>query len=158
MGDLKWLFTGTLLAMLVAHPLFAALVARWPRRKFVTAAYRFFIGCLVAFWALLWATPEGSDANLWIGRAFFVWTSVFNLFVVSVFWSFMTDIHRERRSRRLFGLIGVGGTLGAIHRVLDCGHPCRPDPSGRTPLVLGGAARVRGSVRQGLGTAGRGGR
>jgi len=113
-GDLKWLFTGTLLAMLVAHPLFAALVARWPRRKFVTAAYRFFIGCLVAFWALLWATAEGSDANLWIGRAFFVWTSVFNLFVVSVFWSFMTDIHRERRSRRLFGLIGVGGTLGAI--------------------------------------------
>ena len=114
MGDLKWLFTGTLLAMLVAHPLFAALVARWPRRKFVTVAYRFFMGCLVAFWALLWATPEGSDASLWTGRAFFVWTSVFNLFVVSVFWSFMTDIHRERRSRRLFGLIGVGGTLGAI--------------------------------------------
>ena len=113
-GDLKWLFTGTLLAMLVAHPLFAALVARWPRRKFVTVAYRFFMGCLVAFWALLWATPEGGEANLWIGRAFFVWTSVFNLFVVSVFWSFMTDIHRERRSHRLFGLIGVGGTLGAI--------------------------------------------
>ncbi len=113
-GDLKWLFTGTLLAMLVAHPIFAALVARLPRRKFVTVAYRFFMGCLVGFWALLWATPEGTDANLWIGRAFFVWTSVFNLFVVSVFWSFMTDIHRERRSRRLFGLIGVGGTLGAI--------------------------------------------
>ena len=113
-GDLKWLFTGTLLAMLVAHPIFAALVARLPRRKFVTVAYRFFMGCLVGFWALLWATPEGTDASLWIGRAFFVWTSVFNLFVVSVFWSFMTDIHRVRRSRRLFGLIGVGGTLGAI--------------------------------------------
>ena len=51
---------------------------------------------------------------MWVGRTFFVWISVFNLFVVSVFWSFMTDIFRERQSRRLFGLIGVGGTVGGI--------------------------------------------
>jgi AAA family ATP:ADP antiporter len=51
---------------------------------------------------------------VWIGRVFFVWTSVFNLFVVSVFWSFMTDLYRPAQSQRLFGLVAVGGTLGAI--------------------------------------------
>jgi AAA family ATP:ADP antiporter len=51
---------------------------------------------------------------VWIGRAFFVWTSVFNLFVVSVFWSLMTDLYRPSQSQRLFGLVAVGGTLGAV--------------------------------------------
>ena len=111
--NLPWLFTGTLAAMLLLHPIFAATVSRWPRRRFVTVAYRFFMVCLLVYFALLQALPQG-PASIWTGRTFFVWTSVFNLFVVSVFWSFMTDIHRERDSRRLFGLIGVGGTVGGI--------------------------------------------
>ena len=112
--NLKWLFTATAAAMLVAHPLFAAVVSRWPRQRFVAITYRFFMFCLVVFFVLLQAMPQGGQGSIWAGRSFFIWTSVFNLFVVSVFWSFMTDIYRERQSRRLFALIGVGGTLGAI--------------------------------------------
>ena len=111
--NIPWLFTATLVAMLIAHPIFASIVSRWPRRQFVTGTYRFFMLCLLAFFALLHALPPG-PAMVWAGRSFFVWTAVFNLFVVSVFWSFMTDIYRESDSRRFFGLIGVGGTLGAI--------------------------------------------
>ena len=111
--NLKWLFTATLAGMLIAHPIFASLVSRWSRVRFVTVTYRFFMLCLLAFYILLTVLPEGL-AWVWTGRAFFVWTSVFNLFVVSVFWSFMTDIYQERQSRRLFGLIGVGGTVGGI--------------------------------------------
>ena len=112
--NIPWLFTGTLAAMLLAHPVFSALVSRWPRRRFVTVTYRFFMLCLVTFYIVLNAVPEGGTAAVWAGRLFFIWTAVFSLFVVSVFWSFMTDIYRERQGRRLFGLIGVAGTLGAI--------------------------------------------
>ena len=111
--NIPWLFTGTLLGMLLVHPIFAAVVSRWTRRRFVTLTYRFFMLNLVIYYVLLSLIPEGV-ASVWIGRTFFVWISVFNLFVVSVFWSFMTDIFRERQSRRLFGLIGVGGTVGGI--------------------------------------------
>ncbi|MDE2874301.1 MAG: MFS transporter [Gemmatimonadota bacterium] len=112
--NIPWLFTGTLAAMLLLHPVFAAIVSRWPRRRFVTVTYRFFMLCLVAFYFVLNALPQGEAAAIWAGRVFFIWTAVFSLFVVSVFWSFMTDIYRERQGRRLFGLIGVAGTLGAI--------------------------------------------
>ena len=111
--NIPWLFTATLLAMLVAHPVFGVIVSRWPRRRFVTVTYRFFMVNLLVYYVLLNVVPEGA-ASVWTGRTFFVWISVFNLFVVSVFWSFMTDIFRERQSRRLFGLIGVGGTVGGI--------------------------------------------
>ena len=112
--NIPWLFTGTLAAVLLAHPVFAAIVSRWPRRRFVTVTYRFFMLCLVAFYFVLNLLPPGDSAAIWAGRLFFIWTAVFSLFVVSVFWSFMTDIYRERQGRRLFGLIGVAGTLGAI--------------------------------------------
>ena len=111
--NIPWLFTATLAGMLVAHPVFASIVSRWPRKRFVTVTYRFFMLNLLVYYLLLTVLGEGTAA-VWVGRTFFVWISVFNLFVVSVFWSFMTDIYRERQSRRLFGLIGVGGTVGGI--------------------------------------------
>ena len=111
--NIPWLFTATLAGMLVAHPIFASIVSRWPRRRFVTVTYRFFMLNLLVYYLLLTVLGEGTAA-VWVGRTFFVWISVFNLFVVSVFWSFMTDIYREHQSRRLFGLIGVGGTVGGI--------------------------------------------
>ena len=111
--NIPWLFTGTLVGMLLVHPIFAAVVSRWTRRRFVTVTYRFFMLNLLIYYVLLSLVPEGT-ASVWVGRTFFVWISVFNLFVVSVFWSFMTDIFREGQSRRLFGLIGVGGTVGGI--------------------------------------------
>jgi AAA family ATP:ADP antiporter len=110
--NLAWLFTGTLVGMLLVHPLFTALVARFPRRRFVPLIYRFFILNLVFFFLVFGAADTGQA--VWVGRVFFVWTSVFNLFVVSVFWSFMTDLYRPAQSQRLFGLVAVGGTLGAI--------------------------------------------
>jgi AAA family ATP:ADP antiporter len=98
--------------MILLHPLYTSLVSKFPRQRFVPLAYRFFIANLVAFFLLLKvATPEQS---VWIGRLFFIWTSVFNLFVVTVFWSFMTDAYRPMQSKRIFGLVAVGGTIGAV--------------------------------------------
>ena len=110
--NLAWLFTATLIGMLLVHPIFTALVARLPRRRFVPITYRFFILNLVVFFVALRAVDTAGA--LWVGRVFYVWTSVFNLFVVSVFWSLVTDLYRPEQSRRLFGLVAVGGTLGAI--------------------------------------------
>ncbi len=110
--NLAWLFTGTLVGMLLVHPLFAALVARLPRRRFVPLTYRFFILHLIGFFLLY--TFVDPSKSVWIGRVFFVWASIFNLFVVSVFWSFMTDIYRPGQSKRLFGMVAVGGSIGAI--------------------------------------------
>jgi AAA family ATP:ADP antiporter len=110
--NLAWLFTGTLLGTLLVHPLYTWLVAKYPRRRFIPLSYRFFIANLLLFFVLLKTVPEG--AHVWVGRIFFNWTSVFNLFVVSVFWSFMADIFRSDQGKRLFGFVGVGGTLGAI--------------------------------------------
>ena len=109
--NLAWLFTGTLIVMLIANTAFAGLVARFTRRRFIPIAYRFLIANLLIFFLLLLFLPT---RNIWIGRAFFVWTSVFNLFVLSVFWAFMVDVFSSEQGKRLFGFISVGGTLGAI--------------------------------------------
>lgn len=109
---LSWLFTATLFAMLLLHPIFAALVARLPRQRFIAWTYRFFIVCLALFFLIF--RNEGHTPSLLTGGTFFVWVSVFNLFVVSVFWSHLTDLYRPRQSKRLFGVIALGGTLGAV--------------------------------------------
>ena len=110
--NLPWLFTGTLVVMLIANTAFAALVARFTRRRFIPIAYRFFVANLLIFFVLLLLIPK--QQQIWVGRAFFVWTSVFNLFVLSVFWAFMVDVFSSEQGKRLFGFISVGGTLGAI--------------------------------------------
>ena len=110
--NLPWLFSGTLLAMLAVSPMFSALVSRWPRKRFVAWSYRALMLCLLAFYAALVGLPESSQ--VWIGRAFFIWVSVFNLFAVSVFWAVMADVFKSESSRRLYGVIAAGGTLGAL--------------------------------------------
>ncbi len=110
--NLAWLFTGTLGAMLATQPLYAAQVARWPRRRFLPWVYRFFAVNLLLFFAAL--QLGAAPAQVWIGRVFFVWTSVFNLFVVSVFWSYMADVFKTEQARRIYGLLAAGGTLGGI--------------------------------------------
>lgn len=114
-SHLPYLFAATLAAVLVANPLFAALVVRYPVRKFIAVTYQFFVANMMILYLLMtYLTPvEGSTADIWIGRAFFVWTSVFNLFVVSIFWAFMADTFRSEQAKRLFGFIAVGGTLGS---------------------------------------------
>jgi ATP:ADP antiporter, AAA family len=111
-GNLPWLFSGSLAGMLLANPPFAYLVARLPRARFVSWGYRFFALNLCAFFALL--TWGAADRQVWIGRGFFIWTSIFNMFVVSIFWSVMADVFATGQSKRLFGFIGAGGTIGGI--------------------------------------------
>jgi AAA family ATP:ADP antiporter len=110
--SLSWLFSGTLVAMLVANAAFSAIVARMSRRRFLPIAYRFFIVNLLIFYVLMRTLTPAQ--NVWVGRAFFIWVSVFNLFVVTLFWAFMTDVFDSEQAKRLFAFISVGGSLGAI--------------------------------------------
>jgi AAA family ATP:ADP antiporter len=110
LDQLQWVFTGTFLVMLAAVPFFGFLSARLPRARLLPAIYLFFIMNLLFFQLLL----SGESAPLWGARAFFIWVSVFNLFIVSVFWSFMADIFSNAQGKRLFALIAAGGTAGAI--------------------------------------------
>lgn len=110
--NLSWMYTGTMTVMLLANGLFSALVTRLSRRHFIPIVYRFFIVNLILFYLLMRFASPG--AQVWVGRSFFVWVSVFNLFVVTVFWAFMTDVFNSDQGKRLFAFIGVGGTLGAI--------------------------------------------
>ena len=108
--NLQWLFTATFFTMLAAVPLYGVVVARLPRRRFIPVVYRFFAVNLAVFWGLLalgWETA-------WVARAFFVWLSVFSLFAVSVFWSFMADLYTTEQGKRLFGFIAAGGSAGAL--------------------------------------------
>lgn len=108
--NLPWVFTATFAAMLVAVPLFGAIASRYSRRIFVPLVYYFFIGNMALFYVLF----HWSEATPWVSRAFFVWVSVYNLFVVSVFWSVMADLYRNEQARRLFGFIAAGGSVGAM--------------------------------------------
>ena len=110
--NLPWLFTGTLAGMIAVNPPFAALVARLPRVRFIAIAYRFFISNLLIFAVLL--NAASAEQDIWLGRIFFIWTSIFNLFVVSVFWALMVDVYDSEQSKRLFGFIAAGATLGGI--------------------------------------------
>ena len=110
--NLPWLFTGTLCAMLIANPPFSALVARLAPVRFISWTYRFFMANLVLFLVLLETTT--GPGNAWTGRIFYIWAAVFNLFVVSVFWGFLADVFSSEQSRRLFGFIAAGGTIGGI--------------------------------------------
>ena len=107
---LQWMFTGTFLAMLAAVPLFGWVAKKFPVRRFLPYIYYFFIANLLLFFALF----KSDIADAYVARAFFIWTSVFNLFIVSVFWSFMTDMFNNDQARRLFGIVAAGGTVGAL--------------------------------------------
>jgi AAA family ATP:ADP antiporter len=108
--NLPWVFTGTFIAMLVVVPLFGWVSARFTRQQFLPLIYGFFIVNLLLFYGLFTVDWHSQI----VARAFFIWISVFNLFVVSVFWSFMNDLFDQAQAKRLFGVIAAGGTAGAI--------------------------------------------
>ena len=112
-NTIPYLFIGTFLAMMIASPLFGLVASRYPRRKFLPWVYLFFITNILLFWVVFSNALDAGEDYIWLGRAFFVWLSVFNLFVVSVFWSFMADIWTREQGRRLFGFIAAGGSIGA---------------------------------------------
>lgn len=111
---IPYLFIGTFIAMLVATPVFGWVASRFPRRKFLPWVYLFFISNILIFWIVFSRAVDNDQEYIWLGRTFFVWLSVFNLFVVSVFWSFMADIYTREQGRRLFGIITAGGSIGAL--------------------------------------------
>jgi ATP:ADP antiporter, AAA family len=108
--NLPWMFTATFAALLAAQPLYGALVARLPRARFIPVVYHFFVVNIALFWLLLILGIE----TVIVARVFFVWVSVFNLFAVAVFWSFMADLFTSEQGKRLFGFIGAGGTAGGL--------------------------------------------
>jgi AAA family ATP:ADP antiporter len=140
--NLQWLFTGTLLGMIAVNPPFAALVAKLPRVRFISVTYRFFmVNLLIFIWLLHVATTE---QHIWVGRVFFIWASVFNLFVVSVFWALMVDVFDSEQGKRLFGFIAAGATLGGIAGSSITASLAKDVPA--TYLLLGSAVLLEAAV------------
>jgi AAA family ATP:ADP antiporter len=105
------LYLATFLAVCAALPLYWRIVRRTTRRQLVFGVYQFFVVCLIAF-AVLVARGHG-DAT-WLRNAFFVWVSVFNLYVVAVFWSVMADVFSPEEGKTWFGAVAAAGTTGSI--------------------------------------------
>ena len=108
--NLPWLFTATFVTLIVAQPAYGALVAKLPRTRFIPLVYHFFVANIAVFWLFLTL----GIAPVIVARVFFVWVSVFSLFAVAVFWSFMADLFTAEQGKRLFGFIGAGGTAGGL--------------------------------------------
>ena len=138
--NLPKLFAITFFVMLAMMPIYGALVARLPRRVFIPAVYHFFVINIVVFWLFL---TQGIALGI-TAQVFFVWISVFNLFAVSVFWSFMADLYDAERSKRLFGFIAAGGSAGAL-----LGPTLAAElavPLGRANLLIIAAVLLEGAV------------
>jgi AAA family ATP:ADP antiporter len=111
-AKLHELFLGVFVTMLVVAPVFGWLTRTFPRRRLLPWLYAFFVANLGVFW-LLFDAGHGAQAEV-VARAFFVWVSVFNLFAISVFWSFMADLFDTAQAKRLYGFVAAGGTVGAL--------------------------------------------
>ena len=133
-NNLQWLFTGTLVGMLVLNIPYAYLVKTLPRTRFIATTYRFFAANILLF-ALVLHFADAAQ-TIWIGRAFFIWISIFNLFVVSIFWALIVDTFNSEQGKRLFGFIAAGATVGAITGSSITATLAHHVP---TPLLLVGA-------------------
>lgn len=105
---LQILFSCTFVCMVLLQPAYGALVSRFPRRVFLPVLYLGFIACLGLFY---WAFREQLAGR---GALFYIWVAVFNLFAVSVFWSYMADVFSNADAKKVYGYIGAGGTIGAL--------------------------------------------
>ncbi len=124
MDDLRWLFIASGLASLLLVLAFGGMVSRWDRRRFLTYGYLFVVACLIVFAVLLIidamgsggliGTDAGTTFALVVGYSFYIWLSVINLFVNTLFWALMVDLFTTDQGKRMFAFIGIGGTLGAI--------------------------------------------
>ena len=130
--SVRWLFIGTALVTLAVNPVFGWLVSRLRRLQAIGATYGFFALSLAGFWALLVFAPGAVGARS--GQVFYVWFSVFNLFVTMVFWALLADRFSSDQGKRVFALISVGGTMGAIFGPWLAGRLA--DPLGTPALLL----------------------
>ncbi len=141
-NNLQWLFAGTLGSMILLNLPFAYLVKKLPRSRFIPLTYRFFAANILLF-ALALALA-GPGQTIWIGRIFFVWISVYNLFVVSVFWQLNVDLFSPEQGKRLFGFVAAGATIGAIIGAAITASLARYVPP--TPLLIGAAVLLEVAV------------
>lgn len=111
-AQLPWFFAASFVATLILTPMFSWLASIWPRRVLLPLVYMLFIVGQLIF-VLLFNHHDWLPLRT-LGLVFFVYISVFNLFVVSVFWSFMTDIWNDAQARHWFPIIALGGAAGAI--------------------------------------------
>ena len=108
--NLQWLYLGTFIATLVVVPLYGTLAKTVSRRRLLPATYIFSAIVMAGFGLSLATDPD----NVWIARAFYIWLSVFNLFVISIAWSLMADVFNADQGHRLFGQIAAGASLGGL--------------------------------------------
>jgi len=134
--NLRWLFIGTAAVTLAVNPLYGWLVSRLKRLQFIGATYGFFVVSLVGFWMLLMFAPGAVGQRS--GQVFYVWFSVFNLFVTMVFWALLADHFSSDQGKRLFALISVGGTLGAIFGPWLTSQLAQPLGTPNLLLIAGG--------------------
>ena len=139
-AEIKYLLIAVFFGMLAIAPIFGLLMTHIPRRRLLPAIYGFFVVNLLAF-ALAFAAP---NLGSWPARVFYVWLTVFNMFVVSVFWSFMADIWNEEQGRRLFGVIAAGGSAGGL--LGPTLAQLLVEHIGNTGLMLFAAALLSGTV------------
>lgn len=109
-GNYHWLFLGTFITTLLIQPIYGSIVSRYTRRIFLPYIYTFFALVILGFWVSFHIFGELPI----LARAFFIFISVYNVFIVSLFWSFMADVYNKEQGKRLFGLIASGGSAGGI--------------------------------------------
>jgi ATP:ADP antiporter, AAA family len=141
-NNLPWLFAGTLGSMILLNLPFSYLVKKLPRSRFVPLTYRFFAANILLFAAALWLAGPGQ--TVWVGRIFFIWISVYNLFVVSVFWQLNVDLFSPEQGKRLFGFVAAGATMGAIVGAAITASLARYVSP--TPLLIGAALLLEVAV------------
>jgi AAA family ATP:ADP antiporter len=107
---IPYLFWGVFAAMLLLQPVYGWLTSRFPRSLFLPWVYMFFAANLVMFW--LWFRV--AEDHTWIARSYYVWVSVFNLFVLAAFWGLMADVFTREQAGRLFGFIWAGASSGGV--------------------------------------------
>ena len=110
LDNIPYLFWGVFVVMLLLQPVYGWLTSRLPRTVFLPWVYCFFAANLILFW--LWFHVQ--HEHTWIARTYFVWVSVFNLFVVATFWSLMADVYTREQAGRLFGFIWAGASTGGL--------------------------------------------
>jgi AAA family ATP:ADP antiporter len=108
--NLEQLFTATSIGALISAPIYAGLASRIKLAVFLPWVYGFFIVTLLGFYVLFTTVEQ----DRWIAAAFYVWVSIFNMFITSIFWSVMADTYSRAQGKRLFGFISAGGSLGAV--------------------------------------------
>ena len=128
--------------MLILNLPYAYLVKTLPRRRFITLTYQFFSINLIIFAAAFYFADQ--EQGIWVGRLFFIWVSVFNLFVISIFWQMNVDLFNPGQGKRLFGFIAAGATLGAIFGSATTAILAKHVPS--PFLLLGSAAMLQVAI------------